>query len=153
MEHRDSRFYELEDIHDGRLKQKFFRPEISTPFYTILKSKKGLNLIFFRKRTHTLSFWPKTKRSFFFCNCITLVKPVTQLIFDKRFCSFYISAFVLVESIFLTFFSLFWPFFTCLYKRTHILSFLAKNKKTFFFWNCITLVKNVTQPITYYITD
>ena len=65
--HTNLRFYELEDIHDGRFKKKkFFRPEISTPFFILLKSKKGLNLSFFRKRTHTLSILTQNKIFLFF---------------------------------------------------------------------------------------
>ena len=79
----------------------------------------------------------KIKIAFLFLNCITLVKNVTQRIFDKRFCCLYISVFVLAKSIFkpfLAFLSLFCPPFTCLYKRTHKLSFLVQSKKKVFFF-------------------
>ena len=112
-----------------------------------MKSKKGLNSRFFRKRTRTVLFyfWPK---SIFFFNFITLVKTVTQRIFDNRFCCLYMSVFVLAKSIFLAFFSLFCSLFTRFYQRTHTFSILTQNKKiVFFFSNCITVVKTVTQTI------
>ena len=110
-----------------RLK-KNSRSEISTPFYTLLKSKKGLNLSFFRKRTQNLSFLAKIK---LFFRVYHTCKNVTQRIFDKRLCCLYMSVFVWVMSIF---FSLFCPLFTCLYKRTHKLSFLVQSKKKVFFF-------------------
>ena len=120
--HANSRFYELEDIHNGRLKKKQnFRPEIFTPFYTPLRSKRALISDIqiqgsMSLKIYTMADLKKNFRSEISTPFYTLLKSKKGL--NLRFFR----------------------------KRTHNLSFLTKIK-TFFCLNCITLVNNVTQRI------
>ena len=145
MGHTDSRFYELEDIHDDRLKKKNFFPVRN--FYALLypfEVKKGPKFELFSQKNSYSFIFGQNQIFCFFLNCITLVKTVTQRIFDKRFCCLYMSVFVLAKSIFLAFFA---PFSRASIKELILSQFWPKTKKICFFSNCITLVKTVTQPI------
>ena len=71
----------------------------------------------FYKRTLQSAVFVKTKNKLFF-KYVTFFKNVSRLIFDKRFCCFYIGVFVWAKSIFLAFshflvlFIFFYRFFT-----------------------------------------
>jgi len=66
----------IEDIHLGRFwKKHFSQPEISTPFYALLKSQKGLN--FSCKISSQRLFLVQSKKCFFF-NFIKIIKNVAR---------------------------------------------------------------------------